>query len=720
MSERAGIGGLDEGVGTSWPQRDERAAPEAAVPVRDAVELEIGAFAKDESIWTLELRSYLPKEDAERRLTVTGNAPDLDELRRHANDDEAYGLVLTQALFGNRDVGEAFEAARAVAETRDLPLRLRLFIGPGSAALHAIHWETLRDPESGAPLLTSENVLFSRYLSSLDWRPVPVRAKTRLRALIVVPSPSDLDRWRPDGRNLAPLDVEAEVQRARVALGPVQIKVLAGSQRPTFQNLIASLRDEVDLVYLACHGYLVGASPQLVLEDDDGRFDRIPGSRLVDTLNQMRTLPRLVVLASCQSAGSGDESHTEDGGALASLGPRLAEVGVPAVLAMQGNVSMATMARFLPTFFTELHRDGQIDRAAAVARASVQHRPDWWAPALFMRLRSGRIWYHPGFSDEHFDKWPSLVRAIRKTRCTPVLGPGLTDSLIGSRKEWAQRWAEKYHFPMAADERDDLPQVAQYLAVNQGALLLPDELREYVEDELRKQFAGRLPDEKLAGALDEILTAVGSRMREENEADPHRVLAELSLPIYITTHPANLLAAALTAEGKQPVVELCRWRDDIAWPSSIYDTEPDYRPSPQRPLVFHLFGHLSHPESLVLTEDDYFDYLIGITSNKNLIPAPVLRALTDASLLFLGFRVDEWEFRVLFRSIMNRQGGLRRSNYVHVAVQIDPEESNLLEPERARRYLERYFQGADISIYWGTTDDFGRELKAANEAGADG
>jgi hypothetical protein len=40
--------------------------------------------------------------------------------------------------------------------------------------------------------------------------------------------------------------------------------------------------------------------------------------------------PRLVVLASCQSGGS---SH--DGGALTALGPRLAEIGVPAVLAMQ-------------------------------------------------------------------------------------------------------------------------------------------------------------------------------------------------------------------------------------------------------------------------------------------------------------------------------------------------------------------------------------------------
>jgi hypothetical protein len=41
-----------------------------------------------------------------------------------------------------------------------------------------------------------------------------------------------------------------------------------------------------------------------------------------------------------------------------------------------------------------------------------------------------------------------------------------------------------------------------------------------------------------------------------------------------------------------------------------------------------------------------------------------------------------------------------------VAAQIDPEEGRIREPERARRYLERYFQSDDISIYWGSSEDF--------------
>jgi hypothetical protein len=144
---------------------------------------------------------------------------------------------------------------------------------------------------------------------------------------------------------------------------------------------------------------------------------------------------------------------------------------------------------------------------------------------------------------------------------------------------------------------------------------------------------------------------------------------------------------------------------------SIYDKEPGYRSTAQRPLVYHLFGHLQEPASLILTEDDYFDYLIGVTGNKDLIPNEVLRALTDTALLFLGFRMDDWNFRVLFRSVMQREGRVRRRGYAHVAVQIDPEEGRILEPERARRYLESYFQDDNVNIYWGSAEDFVQKLQ---------
>jgi hypothetical protein len=263
---------------------------------------------------------------------------------------------------------------------------------------------------------------------------------------------------------------------------------------------------------------------------------------------------------------------------------------------------------------------------------------------------------------------------------------------------------------MAPHDREDLPQVAQYLAVNQDYTFPRDELAEYLRQEILHRYGGDLPDALRGASLDDLITAVGAQCRERNPAEPHRVLAELPLPIYITTDPSNLLAEALVAAGKDPQVELCRWNDDVELLPSVYDDTPGYRPDTQRPLVYHLFGRLQEPDSVVLTEDDYFDYLIGVTRDKDLIPGAVRRALADTALLFLGFQMDDWNFRVLFRSMMSQEGRNRRRKYAHVAVQIDPEEGRILEPERARRYLESYFQDADISIYWGSAEDFMQEL----------
>src|SRR5262245_64973301 len=112
--------------------------------------------------------------------------------------------------------------------------------------------------------------------------------------------------------------------------------------------------------------------------------------------------------------------------------------------------------------------------------------------------------------------------------------------------------------------------------------------------------------------------------------------------------------------------------------------DPNYRPDPQNPLVYHLFGRLERPDSLVFTEDNYFDFLIGMKKNKDFIPAVVKRALADTGLVFLGFQLDDWNFRVMFRAIMDQAGGRRRSQYAHVAAQIDPDEGRILEPKGAR------------------------------------
>ncbi|MCP4663409.1 MAG: CHAT domain-containing protein [bacterium] len=677
----------------------------------DYADLEIGLHCRDAHSYAVELRLRRPEDEADVRGHGLAEF-DFQKLRIPALDGGAYGELLSASLFQDSAVSEAFGKARASAQTQELTLRVRLLIGPSAPELHRLRWETLRDPENGSPLFTGEEVLFCRYLSSLDWRRVRLRPETKLNALVLIANPSDVDQYRPGGRTLAPVDVAGELARARTGLGSIPVTALESGGSATLSNLTARLRDGYDVLYLVCHGALIRREPWLWLEDEAGRVARVAGEELVTRLRELHQRPRLVVLASCQSAGTGDEGASSDGGALAALGPRLAEAGIPAVLAMQGSVSMQTVAEFMPVFFLELQQDGQIDRAMAVARGAVRERPDYWMPVLFMRLRSGRIWYVPGFGDDRrgFEKWPALWGTIEDGCCTPILGPGLTESLLGSSRDVARRWAEEHHFPMAPQAREDLAHVAQYLAVAQAPRFPRAELKKYLRNEILERYEGGVPDELRDAPLNLLIEEVGARRRESDPAEPHKVLADLPFETYLTTNPDGLLESALAEAGKDPQTELCRWHSDLEPLPSICDRDPDYRPDSKRPLVYHLFGRLDEPESMVLTEDDYFDYLIGVTENKELIPTVVRRARADSALLFLGFQIDDWNFRVLFRSIMSQQGGRRRRDYAHVAVQIDPEAGRILDPERARRYLESYFQGADVSIYWGSVEDFVNEL----------
>ena len=690
-------------------------------------ELEIGLHRRDVDNYAIELRYSQPDSDADVRLDDGSQILtqfDFEELRQLTMDSDAYGERLGGSLFRDPGMHTAFAQVRTAVESQNAILRLRLFIGPSAPELHSLRWETLRSPGEDTSLITGEHIIFSRYLSSRDWRPVHLRSKAALRALVVVANPTNLRDYQ-----LAPVDVAGELKRAQQGLGDIPYSQLTAQGEATLNNIVQQLRDGYDILFLVAHGALIQGEPWLWLEKKDGSTARISGEDLIIHLRELRERPRLIVLASCQSAGVGREAGGDEG-FLSALGPRLAEAGIPAVLAMQGNISMETEALFMPLFFQEILRDGQIDRAMATARGAVRSQSDWWMPVLFMRLKSGRIWYTPGFGDERqgMKKWPALLRSIRQGRCTPILGPGLTNSLLGSRRAMARRLAAAHHFPMSASSHEDYPQVTQFLSVDQDANFLLTAITQDLYQELEKRFdlssdlpVGSLeqfsPDE-LMEYLDEQMTAAVALKRQQDQIETYKVLAELELPIYITTSPDNLLYRALIDAGKRPRLEICRWYDQEVGQAGYGGDASDLIPSKDEPLVYHLFGHMQDLDSLVLTEDSYFDYLIGITKNNELIPDEVRRSLVDSALLFLGFRMEDWNFRVLFRSIMSREGRRRRRRYAHVAAQIEPEEGRTEAPERARQYLEEYFDDADISIYWGGVEDFIQDLKQQLEGDA--
>lgn len=201
--------------------------------------------------------------------------------------------------------------------------------------------------------------------------------------------------------------------------------------------------------------------------------------------------------------------------------------------------------------------------------------------------------------------------------------------------------------------------------------------------------------------------------RDRNEV--HRLLAKLPVKVFINANRDNLLLAALKQEAKNPRVRLCTWIIKNDTPKHIGPILPKgYIPSIQEPLVFHVFGNMEYPQSLVLTEDDYFDFLIAVTRNESLrkasIPDVVSEALASSGLLLLGFQADDWDFRALFRGILRQPGGALGEMYTRVAVQMNPIEGHIIDPDRASQYLQTYFQKEEISTFWGSADDFMRKI----------
>jgi hypothetical protein len=689
----------------------------------EPIDLELVLRRRNADYYDVELRGRNPDSD-----TLVSNVAkarfDLEQLLSLAHDPTAYGSVLGSMLFADDTLRVEFSNARTAAQTRGRPLRLRLAIARDTLELHGLYWETLRDPHSSGEGLLSvgEQVFLSRYLASPDWQTVRLRAQGALRALIVVANPPQLGSL-----GLAPIDVEHEVAIARRALAPLNAAVL-GLERPaTLEALMEELGEGYDILYLVAHARTVEGATLLYLDQapDGERLVPVTGSALTTRVSELLDRPRLAILAACQSA------EMAEAAALTAIGPALAIAGVPAVLAMQGLISVETIELLLPKLFEALGNDGRIDRALSIARGRIRERPDFWMPVLFMRLTSGQLWYTPGFTGGDYGpaagKWGALIDEIRNQHSTPILGPDLIEVMAGARRDLARKLAEDFHFPLASHDREGLPQVAQFLAVDQGPNVPLDRIVEYLCAAIRQRSGAGLPEElrsvdlrrlntrQRIETLHLLLCHAWEHQKARNPNEPYKLLAELPIPIYLTTDQSDLLLEALRAADRRPQELFCPWNDHTrSLPSPFADEA--YTPEAKRPLVFRLFGSFRDPESLVLTEDQHFEYLIGVERYKEDIPEVVRAKFANSALLFLGLRPEDWAFRVFFRILMSQQGGQRRSRYPHIAVQVAPEEGRMIEPGRARQYLEDYFaeflsDQTRINIYWGSSQDFAREMR---------
>jgi hypothetical protein len=268
--------------------------------------------------------------------------------------------------------------------------------------------------------------------------------------------------------------------------------------------------------------------------------------------------------------------------------------------------------------------------------------------------------------------WDLLVQRIKGGRCTPFLGAGTSFGTLPLGAEIAKQWAQEHRYPL--DNPNNLIEVAQFLAV---------------------QFDPLFPKEKILKSI------AGAKAPDFTQPDePHGLLADLPLPVYLTTNYDDFMVQALKSRHRDARQELCRWNEAIQGDPSVFDK--GFTPTVANPVVYHLHGH-TVPESLVLTEDDYLNFLASIARNPGLLPERIQKAMDNSTCLFIGYKLADWNFRVLFQGLKPR---LRYTNIAVMMPHADPEVAR-----KQQEYLNRYYAAMDLQVYWGSARAFVAELR---------
>jgi hypothetical protein len=281
-------------------------------------------------------------------------------------------------------------------------------------------------------------------------------------------------------------------------------------------------------------------------------------------------------------------------------------------------------------------------------------------------------------------------------------------------QQLTKEWADSIKYPLPDDA--NLARVSQYFQVyakkNQVALAKEEYL-----DFLKAYFLNPVdPDSVVAQTFGKKFSDIVSESPPfpDEKQDPLQKLANLPLPIYITTSAFDFLERALQLAGKKEVrTQVCSWSGGKATGKDLPD--PDFEPTPEIPVVYHLFGLENYPTTLVLSEDDYMDWQTSVTEDllqpmTNTTPPGIPLRLRDAlsekqsKLMILGYNLQDWEFRVLFRFILRFRKGedLREST----VIQLEPRPKNTEYAETARGYLQKYFEIRKSNVKWSKTDDY--------------
>lgn len=294
---------------------------------------------------------------------------------------KTFGGTLFERVFSG-EVRAVFRSSYdRVTQEEDGGLRLRLrFLN--TPELADLPWEFLYYQELNRFLSLSTSTPLIRYIE-LPEAMRSFQVAPPLRVLVVISSPTDYES----------LNVEREWSNLNEALSNLikrQLVTLDRLDPPALRELRPKLRQvPYHVFHFIGHGRFDSHAEdgELVLQNDYGRGKPVNGQRLGALLSGHHSL-RLAILNACEGArGSRMDPF-------AGVAQSLVQQGIPAVIAMQFEVTDEAAITFSHEFYLALTDGYLVDAALAEARCQIYAQGndlEWGTPVLYMRSPDGAI-----------------------------------------------------------------------------------------------------------------------------------------------------------------------------------------------------------------------------------------------------------------------------------------------------------------------------------------
>lgn len=293
----------------------------------------------------------------------------------------SFGARLFDMVFGG-DVGACLQRSLDQADREGVGLRIRLRL-TDVPELAVLPWEYLYNAKLNRFLSLSVKTPIVRYLE-LPESVKPLAVRPPLKVLVMM----------ADAKDHPSLDVEREWAGLKGALAILEERGLVEIERldaATLTLLLQHLRRrEYHILHFIGHGGFDERDQDgmLIMQSEQGHTRQVSGEGLGIQLHDHIPPLQLVVLNACEGA------RTAPSDPFAGVAQKLVQQGVPAVIAMQFEITEQAATTFAGEFYSALADGYPVDAALAEARKAIfaqENDVEWGTPVLYMRSPDGRL-----------------------------------------------------------------------------------------------------------------------------------------------------------------------------------------------------------------------------------------------------------------------------------------------------------------------------------------